>query len=219
MHRDVVRTTSPVPDLLASPERCTLVVVDAQRAYLDAATSPFPWRPGQDRAALAVVHAIGSTAAAARRAGVPVVWTRGAEGGPGAPDQVRLRFDALGDAAVVLVGTPAYELVPDLVDPGEPVIDKDLPGAFSSPRFTRLMSHLRATGRDTVVVVGAYAGKCVLATALGALERRFHPLAVPEAVFAHPGRPGEMGEFKHTFSTTVGHLVPAATLQRCWAVR
>jgi len=122
---------------------------------------------------------------AARGAGVPVLHTRvsyqpgGLDGG-----LFRRKVPAL---EVFDEGSPLAEPAPAVAPrPGEVVVTKQYASAFFG---TSLASTLRATGVDTVVIVGLTTSGCVRASALDALQHGFVPVVVREAVGDRDPRP------------------------------
>jgi maleamate amidohydrolase len=78
------------------------------------------------------------------------------------------------------LGTEAVDIDPDLhprVD--EPVIVKKFPSAFFE---TDLQERLRALEVDTLVIAGCTTSVCVRATAIDAMQHRYHTLIAEEAV-------------------------------------
>lgn len=150
-----------------------VVVVDVVRAYLDEG-APFADAGGRFEAARASAERV---VAAARRSGVPVIFTAVvlAPGG----------IDA-GWFAVKVPGLRAFEQgspyagFPSAPRPGpdEVVVVKQYASAFFG---TTLASTLRAWGIDTTYVLGFSTSGCVRATALDALQHGFRPLVVADA--------------------------------------
>lgn len=131
----------------ATPSRladAALVVIDAQREYVDGALA----LPGVQPA----LAEIGRLLARARAAGVPVIHVaqRGRPGGIFAP----------GSAGAEI----AAEAAPQA---GEPVIEKTLPNAFAG---TDLKERLAALGRKEIVLAGFMTHMCVEATARAAID-------------------------------------------------
>lgn len=114
---------------------------------------------------------------AARSAGLPIIhttedptgqiraWSRSTGQGDTPDDQWSTRFEIM-------------ESVRPL--PGEVVLVKDAPGAFSG---TPLAFHLNAIGVDTVIVVGESTSGCIRATVVEGVTHRFDIIVVEECVF------------------------------------
>lgn len=155
---------------LGPGERPALLLVDVAVAYL-APDSPLYAR-GE-----AVLEANIRLAAAARAAGVPIVFTRveyapgGAEGG--------LFYKKVKALACFDAGNPLGAFHPRLApEPGDLVVTKHYPSAFFG---TSLASTLTAMRIDTCLVTGFSTSGCVRATALDALCHGFAPLVVRDA--------------------------------------
>lgn len=155
---------------LAAGKRPAVLVIDVVRAYLDPAS---PLHAGADHVLEANRRLIG----AARKAGIPVIYTRVAYADNGADGGLFYRkVPALaafrGDAPM---GAFPAEIAP-LAD--ELVITKQYPSAFFG---TPLASALVAKGIDTLLLTGFSTSGCVRASALDALCHGFVPLVVDGA--------------------------------------
>jgi nicotinamidase-related amidase len=132
-----------------------LVVIDAQREYVDGAL-PLPG------VAAALDH-IEGLLAAARKAGAPVVHVRH-KGRPGG------LFDH---------DKTAYQAAPQAAEiAGEAVVDKALPNGFAG---TGLKDVLDATGRKRLVLAGFMTHMCVSSTARAAIDLGFSSVVVADA--------------------------------------
>jgi len=192
-----VNPTAPQPDLNADYQRAgfgatlpfgrkpAVIVVDVVRAYV---------LPGSGLYAQGFVDALDPNrriVAAARAAGVPVIFTRvaydanGRDGGLFFRKVPALRAFTPGSA----LGDFAEGLEP--LD-GETVVTKQYASAFFG---TSLASTLTALGIDTVVITGFSTSGCVRATALDALQHGFAPYVVREACGERDARPQEANLF------------------------
>lgn len=122
----------------------TVVVIDAQREYVDGKLPLVNVQPALDE--------IGRLLARARAARAPVIHVlhHGKAGGAFAPGSLGAEHAA--------PATPA---------PGEAVVSKNLPNAFAS---TDLASRLAALKKPNVVLVGFMTHMCVEATARAAID-------------------------------------------------
>lgn len=152
-------------------ERPALLVVDLLQAF----TNPeLPLGADLDD----VVDATRRALAAARGAGVPVLFTSIAydEGLADAGVWARKQAGLLS----LLRDAGATELDPRLERrPGEPIVEKKYASAFFG---TDLVSRLNAARIDTLVLVGATTSGCVRASAVDAVQYGFVPVVVREAV-------------------------------------
>lgn len=162
---------------LTPGKRGALLIVDVVMAYLDP-ESPL-YAHAED--ALASNERL---IAAARAAGVPVVFTNvefqagGKDGG--------LFYRKVPSLKYFLAGSP-LGLFPDTMQPAadEIVVTKQYASAFFG---TSLASTLAAQGIDTIFVTGFSTSGCVRASALDALQHGFAPFVIREACAdRHPG--------------------------------
>jgi len=166
---------------------CALLLVDLQRAFChDRGSMAEHGRDiGRLRRAVYVSHRL---AGAARKAGVPVAWTRmvfrpdyadgGLLVGELRPDLARIR--------ALRAGTPDAELAPGADrDEDEPVFDRT---RFSALLGTHLEDWLRAAAVDTVVVGGVTTSLAVRARSAtsGSATSRCSSCARPAAISRTP---------------------------------
>jgi len=161
-----------------------LVIVDVVMAYLD---PECPLYAGVE-AELASNERL---AAAARAAGVPVVFTNveyapdGVDGG--------MFFRKVPALKAFIKGSPFGAFPPSLQPlPGELVVTKQYPSAFFG---TTLASTLHAAGTDTVLITGYSTSGCVRATALDAICHGFAPYVIRDACGDRDPRPHEQNLF------------------------
>ncbi len=159
-------------------ERPALLIVDVVAAYL-AEGSPLH----MDTAA-AARDANARLAAAARRAGVPVVFTKVSYRADGSDGGVFYRKVPV--LRVFTEGSPLGAFPPELTpEPGDRVVTKQYPSAFFA---TGLAEQLHDEGIDTLLIGGFSTSGCVRASALDAMQHGFVPLVVREACAdRHPG--------------------------------
>ena len=165
-------------------ERPTLLVVDVCRAYLDRES---PLYAGVEDALAANVR----LAAAAREAGIPVVFTRvlysanGVDGG--------LFYRKVPALAAYLSGNPLGDF-PAVFGPrlDEVVVTKQYASAFFG---TSLAATLTAMGVDTVMITGFSTSGCVRATAVDALQHGFIPYVIRQACGDRAPEPHEASLF------------------------
>lgn len=147
-----------VPQRKPALSECAVVVIDAQREYVDGLVPLV----GVE----AALSAIGRLLEAARAAGAPVIHVahKGAEGSGGP-------FDPKG---------PGFAFAaPAIPGPGEGVVEKLLPNSFAG---TDLKAQLDATGRKAVIFVGFMTHMCVSTTARAALELGYTSFVAADAV-------------------------------------
>lgn len=147
-----------------------LLIVDFVMAYLDPAS---PLYAGVE-AALASNERL---LAAARKAGIPVLFTN-VEYAPGGADG-GVFYRKVPALKAFERGSPLGAFPPSLAPQGdELVVTKQYASAFFG---TTLASTLIALGVDTVLITGLSTSGCVRATALDACQHGFLPFVVREA--------------------------------------
>lgn len=153
--------------VILNPSTTVLLVIDKQAGYFDPQLVSLRNKELPDNSA-EVLESIDSFIEKVRLAGVEVVWTQMAEGVEESPsnisDMIKPVFGA--NASIVKPGSTSYEIYgrtkPRI---NEKVIHKLRYNSFSQ---TDLASYLKNRSVKTVVLVGGYASRCVLATAAGA---------------------------------------------------
>lgn len=167
---DLTESYSAFDGHLAFGQRPALLIVDFAMAYLDPASPLFA---GAEAALASNVRLL----AAARGAGVPVIFTRveytpgGANGG--------LFYRKIPALKVFDAGSPLGEFPASLQpEAGETVVTKQFASAFFG---TSLAAILSDKGIDTLLITGMSTSGCVRATALDALQHGFAPFVISDA--------------------------------------
>lgn len=167
---DLTESYSAFDGHLAFGQRPALLIVDFAMAYLDPASPLFA---GAEAALASNVRLL----AAARGAGVPVIFTRveytpgGANGG--------LFYRKIPALKVFDAGSPLGEFPASLQpEAGEAVVTKQFASAFFG---TSLAAILSDKGIDTLLITGMSTSGCVRATALDALQHGFAPFVISDA--------------------------------------
>jgi nicotinamidase-related amidase len=152
------KTLLEMAGVASAPSRLTeaaLVVIDAQREYVDGALALPQVQPALDE--------IERLLARARSAGTPIIHIvhQGRPGGIFAP------------------GSTGASIAPQAVPaPGEAVVSKRLPNAFAS---TDLGDRVAALKRPAIIIVGFMTHMCVEATARAAIDLGFKATVVANA--------------------------------------
>jgi nicotinamidase-related amidase len=151
--------------------RPALLLVDMVRAYLEPESPLYAGVESTLAPAAAVL-------AAARNAGIPVVYTQVRYAGDGRDGGIFFRKVP---ALAVFAGDHEWgEIAPEIAPaPGETIVVKQYASAFFG---TSLSSTLTALRVDTVIVMGYSTSGCVRASAVDALQFGFIPLVVRDAV-------------------------------------
>lgn len=152
-------------------ERPALLIVDVVAAYLTAGSPLFM------ESAAAAKDSNRRLAAAARAAGVPVIFTNVQYRADGADGGVFYRKAPV--LKVFVEGSPLGAFPEDLSpQPHDQVITKQYPSAFFG---TALAEMLKSQGTDTLLITGYSTSGCVRASVLDAMQYGFIPLVVREA--------------------------------------
>jgi maleamate amidohydrolase len=191
--------------------RPAVVVVDVVQAYVVPDSSLYA------QGFVAALAPNRRLVAAARAAGVPVIFTRVAYDAAGRDGGLFfLKVPAL---RAFVPGSPLGAFVPGL-EPlaGETVVTKQYASAFFG---TSLASTLRAAGVDTVVITGFSTSGCVRATALDALQNGFAPYVVREACGERDARPQESNLFdlQAKYAEVVSEAQAIEQIARCAPAR
>lgn len=199
----------PMPDA----QRSVLIVVDMQNGFVDPQGSCA--RAGFPVAALApAVAPCRAAIAAARAAGVPVVFTRYTYRGDFRDGGFMLRekFPMLRDAQALVAGTWDQAVIDELAPlPGDFVVDKNRPSAFHG---TRLDSYLSGIGATDVVVCGVTTNCCVETTVRDAAQRDYRTFVLTDATAEWDG---ERHRMSHTsMSILFAHPLDTAALAAAW---
>ncbi len=170
--------------MLGFGEASALVIIDFTKGFAD------PNVLGGGNIPQAIVNTQ-KLLAGARKAGIPVAYTRHAYAADGSDFglfNVKLPTNNL-----LRVGHPNVEIVPELAPrPGELVIDKQYPSAFVG---TNLASWLAGKRIDTLIVAGCTTSGCVRASAVDAMCAGFRPMVVRDCVGDRAEGPHEANLF------------------------
>ncbi|UMG93685.1 isochorismatase family cysteine hydrolase [Nocardioides sp. TF02-7] len=195
-------------------DRTALLVVDMQNGFLDAEGSMArigmphealtPALPGSER-----------LVAAAREAGVPVIYTRyvyqpGYVDGGLLPNEL---VPQMAEVQALVDGTWDAEIVPSLKPgPGEVVIDKSRPSSFYG---TQLEPVLTSQDIRTLVICGVTTNICVETTARDAGQRDYRVHVVSDAVAEYDPTRNEVA--LGTIGFAFGWLATTDEVVAAWA--
>lgn len=155
-------------------DRPALLIVDMQRDFVDPDTPTTCAPMAQER-----LPAIETLLDAARKAGIPVLFSRGLVR-PDLSDVGLWKSRAHAEGKVQVEGTPGAEIVPQLgPGPGERVIDKRRPSAFFETDLHRFLQEMDV---DTLLLAGTSMSGCVRATAVDAFSRDYRTSVVRDCV-------------------------------------
>lgn len=144
---------------------------------------------------------------AARTNGVPVWWTQNIEG------TIPVEWPLL-PGEELTVDDPLYAIHGVGPEPGEVVLAKQFPASMAADDPAWL--HPAMVAADRIVVVGAFAGRCVLSTATNLVAGGKKVVFVEDAVAAHPGSPAELDVTVAVVRSTLGWVESAANVALTW---
>jgi ureidoacrylate peracid hydrolase len=204
-----MNTPAPLPD----PRRSVLVVVDMQNGFVhehgSCARTGFPIA-----AVTGVVAPCRAAIDAARRAGVPIVFTRYTyradfrDGG----FMLREKFPVLAEAQALVAGSWDQAVLEQMdVRPDDYIIDKNRPSSFLG---TPLASYLKGLGVEEVVVCGVTTSCCVETTVRDAAQLDLRTFVLSDAV-AEWEEDRQQASLK-TMGILFAHLLTTGQLDAAW---
>jgi ureidoacrylate peracid hydrolase len=203
--------TTPTPP--PTPAGSALIVVDMQNGFVhergSCARSGFP--------VTELAPAVGPCRKAidiARRAGVPIVFTRYTyradfrDGG----FMLREKFPMLADAKALVAGSWDQAVLDEMdIRPGDFVIDKNRPSAFLG---TPLESYLAGLEIRNVVVCGVTTNCCVETTVRDAAQRDLRTFVLADATAEW--EPDRHASALRTMGMLFAHLLSIEQLDHAW---
>jgi ureidoacrylate peracid hydrolase len=203
--------TTPTPP--PTPAGSALIVVDMQNGFVhergSCARSGFP--------VTELAPAVGPCRKAidiARRAGVPIVFTRYTyradfrDGG----FMLREKFPMLADAKALVAGSWDQAVLDEMdIRPGDFVIDKNRPSAFLG---TPLESYLAGLEIRNVVACGVTTNCCVETTVRDAAQRDFRTFILADATAEW--EPDRHASALRTMGMLFAHLLSIEQLDDAW---
>jgi ureidoacrylate peracid hydrolase len=195
--------------MVIAPGEAIFLVIDVQNDYCHA--DGVFGRAGKDLTAIqAAVERIEGLVAAARRAGVPLIWVR-TEHDRWTDSPAWLSREVRAAGTICAPGSWGAEFYRVQPAPGECVVVKHRYSAFVG---SRLPVVLRGLGRRTLVLTGVTTNVCVESTARDAFMRDW-PVALVEDCAAALTK-GEHEAAVHNVRTYFGRVLDAATLESGW---
>ena len=181
--------------------RCAVVVIDFIKAYTTRGA------PFYGDGVVDAVQASTSLLAAARAAGVPVIYTKvlydpsGTDGGLFVKKVPALRM--------LVEGEPLADIDPKLEPaPGDLIMVKKYPSGFFG---TPLASTLWSQGIDTIILIGCSTSGCVRATAVDGIQYGFRMIVPRECVGDRHHVPHEASLFD--IHAKYGDVLPQADVE------
>lgn len=171
--------------MMATNAQIALLIIDAQRDFFDLSGTPYESDPTALEAREKTIAAIARNIEYARKHKMPVLWTHEMH----RPDTMDMGLELKCEGPHCIEGTPGMELLEEL----QPLVEvKDLhirnKRRWDAFYQTDLELVLRSLGIDTLIIVGAEAGACVLATAFGAKMRDIEIILSKEGIWGSPER-------------------------------
>jgi len=165
------------------PARTALVIVDMQRIFMA------PEEVFGNPHAMAVIPAVNRVAAAMRRAGGTVIWTRQTVSDQPPLAMAPWQYDpadptVLAAMQAMAPGAPAHGLHPGMeVEARDVILDKYRYSAFACPAGA-LEAVLRQRGIEMLVIVGTLTNVCCESTARDAYMRGYRAMLLSDATAA-----------------------------------
>lgn len=157
---------------MTAGERPALIIVDMTRAFVDSA-----YPTGWSETGYPAVAANQRLLAAARRAGIPVFFTKSRpESAPTPTTAERGRWKQMGIRQPVDPSLPPGDVIVEQLAPadGEVVINKGgKPSGFFGTPLGSLLTYHKV---DTTIITGMVTSGCVRATVLDAFQSNYHVL-------------------------------------------
>lgn len=163
-----------------------LMIIDVTYAFCglpgsDLAQASATYRNACGAAAWSAVEVMADLVAAARRSGVPVLYTRPAPGRVDGFTRGRWLDKNRRGREDFRPGPRAFDIVDPLAPTGRDlVVEKEKPSAFFG---TPVSAYLTDLGTDTVIVCGGVTSGCVRSTAIDAFSHNYRVVVVEEGTF------------------------------------
>lgn len=208
---------SPLPQELKeilAPHRTAVIVIDAQGSYCNPNEPLVRDLMGSDTDDLQkMLPRLHSFIDEARSKGVKIVWTQMIEDPRDTQPNLRRKMELTDTPPLSVAGTPAFEL---LIPPqeGDHIVVKRTYNAFTG---TDLDTYLKHQGISSLVITGAYASRCVDATAIVAADALGYDVFVPKDLVGVPRRiSDEPTQTLKRFDTIFGWVVPSQAITEAW---
>jgi ureidoacrylate peracid hydrolase len=186
------------------PEHAALLIIDIQNDFC--AEGGFLQRERDYNVGFAkeIAHNIGTVAAAARAAGMAVVWVRSIYDFKYLTDAHIVKRGKEGCCLEGTWGADFFEIAPE---PGELVVDKH---SFNGFRDTPLDEELRGRGIKTLVITGVATNVCVDSTLREGFFRGYYIVLLEDCVGSN-SRAGHEGTLA-TVRNNIGVVMPSSAM-------
>ena len=200
---------------LLNPSSTVLLVIDKQAGYFDPALVTQRNRSLPDDAAV-VLARMDDFIEEARTFGVEVVWTQMVEDLEMSPAHIAqiMSGDPDGAQSITKLGDSSFEIY-GRVRPlaTEKVFTKFYYDAFA---HTGLAEYLHAKNIQTVILVGGYANRCVLSSAVGANGNNMVCVVARDLVMNQLKASHELPALYDVVNAIFGVAIPAADIRAVW---
>lgn len=196
---------------LVDPAHTALIVIDKQYGYFQRAGV-------QTTDLLSKVAGIESFILEARSKGVAVYWTQMLENIDDSPSNIQYVMQHQGGyVELTRQGEQSFEFFGNVMpEADEEVITKKRYNAFAQ---TKLATQLKSRGIKTVIFVGGYGSRCVLASVIGAVDEGFRVVVPQQFVGNTDATRDEMPATFSVIGSIYGFVVDADEVYASWGVK
>lgn len=197
---------SELKDIL-DPEKCALLVIDKQVGYFEPmATEPVEMKKKAQN--------LDKFIEKARQLNVPVIWTQMTESTKLSPHNIRCKMKIDSFRVELEPGEDPYEFYGSTKPAtNEKIVEKQFYDAFSN---AELAKYLHSTGKTTVVLVGGYGSRCVLATAFGANSNGLHVVLLEDLIWDPPHFDNELPAAFSIAKGILGYILESKDAVDAW---
>lgn len=199
---------------LSRPHETALLVIDAQDGYVNPEAT-LPKLVGATTNDLqAMIPRLGGFIKAARGVGIRVFWTQMAEDPKLMAENMRELMLAYDTPMLITPGHPSYDFIGISPEPGDSIIHKVHYNAFTD---TDLEQQLIDGGIDTLMLTGAYASRCLAATAFMASDALgFRLIVLKDLVAGDDTMRQETRSFLNVTKTILGEVATSKQIMTAW---
>ena len=198
---------------LCNPTSTAVIVIDKQRGYLFPEGEAKDIFGRDDEAVNQKIAAIDEFIEVARTAHVPIIWTQMVENVDESPANliIRMKGDVL--SHVINSGDATFEIVGSKPQPQDKVIVKYRYDAFIG---TDLDDYLKAHNIKTLILVGYFTSRCLLATGFVGSGIGYNILVPEDLTDVSPNRKTELPVAFAVIASVIGFLVPSNDIVNYW---
>ena len=198
-----------LPDIF-DPKHLALLVIDKQAAYFDPKVVEQRDRRLTSRAINALAN-IEDLISFMRSKQIPVIWTKMIEDRELSPPNIALKMQRDDYVSISNPKDASFDFVGETKPTSEElVITKKYYDAFSGPQ---LRNYLQKHDITTLIIVGGYATRCVLATIVGANNANLHTVVPQDCVANQAAAEHELESFYEIVEAIFGYVTDADTIK------